>query len=125
MFHLPLWDVHICSQCQRLKERTEPTRTGITDVWEPLCKCWEPTEVSFKSNRHSYPLSCLSCTLIGFVCLFYRTRFLCVANCPRTSSVDQSGLTEIPLPLPPSAGIEGVCNHHLAPCFMKTRSHTD
>ena len=50
-----------------------------------------------------------------FVFIFLHDRVsLCSPGCPETCSVDQAGLelTEIRLPLPPSAGIKGVHHHH-------------
>ena len=47
---------------------------------------------------------------VGVLFCFFETGFLCVApSCLGTFSEDQGGLTEVCLPLPPSAGIKGRC----------------
>jgi hypothetical protein len=62
---------------------------------------------------------------IFFPLVFQDRVSLCSPGCPGTQSVDQVGLKliELHLPLPPSAGIKGVCHHCLAGIFFYLTAH--
>ena len=63
-----------------------------------------------------------SCLLLLLFFWFFETGLLCVALVPvlELALVGQAGLelTEICLPLPPSAGIKGLCHHHLTHVYF-------
>jgi hypothetical protein len=63
---------------------------------------------------------CISTPNHFFPLVFRERVSLCSSGCPGTCSVDQAslGLTEIHLPLPPGAGIKGVCHHCTAPKYF-------
>lgn len=95
VFSLYVFVHHVCSWCQlRLQRRIRFPGTGVTDLCEPRCGCWESTpgplgEQSGLFAAESFLQPALNIISFKFIYLFRDRVSLCS---PVTPYIDQAGL---------------------------------